>query len=82
MEIKVSSLLQRAKKELEGVSPQAYQESVWILSKLLNKKVQNLYLKQTFISSEEEKEFWSQIQKRKKTLSFRLSFRGKLFFRS
>ena len=65
MEIKVSSLLQRAKKELEGVSPQAYQESVWILSKLLNKKVQNLYLEQTFISSEEEEEFWSQIQKRK-----------------
>lgn len=64
-QVKASSLLQKAKKELEEVSPQAYQESVWLLSNILNKKVQSFYLDQIFISSKQEEKFWSQIQKRK-----------------
>ena len=68
---KVSILLQKAKKELDEVSPQFYQEATWILSNILNKKIlnnsnnnQNFYLHQTCTASEEE-EFWNQIQKRK-----------------
>ena len=38
MEIKADTLLQKAKKELKELSPQPYQEALWILSNLLNKK--------------------------------------------
>ena len=68
---KVNTLLQKAKKELEEISPQAYQEATWILSNILNKKIlnnshnnQNFYLHQTCTALEKE-EFWNHIQKRK-----------------
>ena len=75
-----AELLQKAKKELELVSSQAYQESLWILSHTLNLDSSQIYLENKSISPEEEKEFWKKINQRKQAFPLEYILKEKFFF--
>ena len=79
--MKLSQLIQKAKKELKSVSPKAYQESLWILSDCLNLPVNQIFLEKNPISSKQEKDFWLKIQKRKKAIPLEYILKEKFFFK-
>lgn len=64
--MKAAQLLQQSKKELRGISPNPYQESLWIAGDVLNCSSTEIYLKETTLSPKQQKVFWHKIQRRKR----------------
>ena len=78
--MKLIDILQKAKKELEPVSRQAYQESLWILSYTLNLPSSQIYLEKKTISPDKKKEFWQKINQRKQAFPLEYILKEKSFF--
>ena len=73
-------LLQKAKRELRAVSPQAYQESLYMLSQALNKTANQIYLEDSPITPKQEKNFWQKVQQRKQAVPLEYILKEKFFF--
>ena len=78
--MKLTRLLQKAKRELRFVSHQAYQESLWILERSLNAPANQIYLENITITSKQEENFWRKIKQRKKRVPLEYILKEKFFF--
>ena len=77
--MKLTDLLLKAKKELQLVSHQAYQESVWILSHTLNLPANQIYLDKISITLKQKREFWRKIKQRKQAIPLEYILKEKFF---
>ena len=75
-----TDLLQKAKRELSSVSQQAYQESLWILAYSLNEPVNQIYSKNSLVTSKQEDSFWKKINQRKQAVPLEYILKEKFFF--
>lgn len=75
-----SEILHISKKELKSVSSQAWQESLWILSEVLNLPPEKIFLKSKNIEKRQQEIFFEKIQKRKKGEPLEYILKEKFFF--
>lgn len=73
-------LLQKSKKELNKVSINPYQESLWILAEVLGISSSEVYLKKDKITANQQELFWEKIQRRKKEEPLEYILKEKFFF--
>lgn len=78
--MQVDQLLQQSKKELCEISMCPYQESLWILSYILNLSCSEIYLEKTPLSPEQQEQFWSKIWRRKQGEPLEYILKTKDFF--
>ena len=80
--MKAGTLLQKARRELEKVSVNPYQESLWMLADILDLSTGEIYLGKENISEDQEKLFWNCIQKRKQAEPLEYILKEKFFFKN
>lgn len=78
--IPLSALLQKSKKELASVAIHPHQESLWILSKVLNLSPSQIYRDKESVDEKQGQEFLNCIQRRKKGEPLEYILREKIFY--
>lgn len=76
--MKSQDLLQQAKQELKNCSPQAYQESLWILSDILKLSSSDTCFKT--VTDKEKQQFFQAIKRRKQQEPLEYILKQKIFF--
>ena len=78
--MKTLDLLQKARKQLQEVAINPYQESLWILSEVLQCSATEIYLKSGDVTKNNETFFWDKIQRRKQKEPLEHILQEKFFF--
>lgn len=73
--------LYKAKRELQGFVLQPYQESLWILSEVLNLSPSEIYLRKKDLKENQEKVFFKKILRRKQGEPLEYILKEKIFFK-